>query len=96
MKQYFLIIHKPGSAWKEGEGFQNQDLMEHGAYIHNLFKQGKAIEGGPFLDDTGGMAIFIANDLEHAKELVKQDPAIIKGVFTADIRPWMRVDWENF
>lgn len=96
MEQYFLIIHIPGPAWKAGEGFQNQNLMEHGAYIHSLYKQGIVIEGGPFLDNSGGMAIFKATDMTHAEELVRQDPAIISGVFTADIRPWMRVNWENY
>lgn len=95
-KSYFLILHIPGPAWKEGEGFQNQNLMEHGKYIHSLYKQGIAIEGGPFLDNTGGLAIVTADDMAAAEEIVKNDPATISGVFTADIRPWLRVDWENF
>jgi len=96
MKNYFLIIHIPGPTCKEGEGFQNQNLMEHGAYIHSLYKEGIAIEGGPFLDNSGGMAIVSVDNLAQAEEIVKNDPAIKTGVFTADIRPWFRVDWENF
>ena len=96
MKQYFLIIHSPGPAWKVGEGFQNQNLMEHGGYIHSLYQKGIAIEGGPFLDDSGGMAIIMAEDAAQAEEIMNQDPALKSGVFTAELRPWMRVDWENF
>ena len=96
MKNYFLIIHRPGPAWVTGKGFYEQNLLAHGNYIHSLYKKGVAIEGGPFLDHSGGMAILAVDDLEQAKEIVNQDPAVIEGVFTAQIHPWMRVDWENF
>lgn len=43
MDNYFLIIHKPGPTWVEGKGFQEQKLMDHGAYIQNLFQQGIVI-----------------------------------------------------
>ena len=96
MTQYFLIIHRPGPAWIEGKGFQNQKLLDHGAYIHSLHQQGIAIEGGPFLDNTGGMAIIKVEDAAQAQEIIDQDPAIRTGVFTAELYPWLRVDWENF
>jgi uncharacterized protein YciI len=96
MKQYFLIIHRPGPAWIEGKGFQNQNLAGHGAYIHSLYQQGIVIEGGPFLDNSGGMAIITADDMAHAEEIMNQDPAVKTGVFTAEFHPWMRVDWETY
>ena len=40
MSKYFLILHTPGPEWIEGKGFQEQRLMEHGAYIHSLYEQG--------------------------------------------------------
>ena len=96
MERYFLIIHRPGPSWVEGEGFQNQNLSDHGLYIHSLYQQGIAIEGGPFLDHSGGLAIIKAADAAQAEEIMNQDPAIKTGVFTAELHPWMRVDWENY
>ncbi len=96
MSEYFLIIHRPGPAWVEGKGFHEQRLMEHGQYINSLYKNGKLVEGGPFLDHTGGMALINVDDREQAEKIVEQDPAIITGVFTAELHPWMRVDWENY
>ena len=96
MKQYFLIMHRPGPAWIEGKGFQEQKLLDHGKYIHSLYQQGDLIEGGPFLDHTGGMAIITAEDMDQAEEIMNQDPAVVTGVFNAEIRPWMRVDWESY
>jgi len=96
MKYYFLIIHRPGPAWIEGKGFYEQKLMDHGSYIHSLYEKGIVVEGGPFLDHKGGMAIIAVEDPDQANEIVAQDPAIIEGVFTAELHPWMRVDWENY
>jgi uncharacterized protein YciI len=93
---YFLIIHRPGPAWKAGEGFQNQNLLEHGAYIHSLYQQGIVIEGGPFLDHSGGMAIIQVEDHERAEQFIQEDPAVQTGVFTAALHPWLRVNWETY
>jgi len=96
MESYFLIIHKPGPAWMEGKGFHEQNLMEHGSYIHSLHEKGVLLEGGPFLDHSGGMALIAAENLVAAGKIVDQDPAVKSGIFSAEIRPWMRVDWENY
>jgi len=96
VKKYFLILHKPGPAWIEGQSFMNQKLMEHGAYIHSLYQQGIAIEGGPFLDDSGGLAIITAEDEAEAEAIMNQDPAIKMGVFVAELHPWFRVNWETY
>ena len=96
MNEHYLIIHKPGPTWIKGKGFHEQNLLEHGAYIHSLYQQGIAIEGGPFLDHSGGMAIIKVNDRAQADEIIKNDPAIISGVFTAELHPWMRVNWESY
>lgn len=96
MKKYFLIRHRPGPAWIQGKGFQHQRLMDHGAYIHSLYEKGILIEGGPFLDNSGGMAIITAADAAEAEEIMNTDPAVQSGVFTAELTPWMRVDWGNY
>ena len=96
MNSFFLIIHKPGPAWIEGKGFHEQNLLEHGSYIHSLFQEEILLEGGPFLDHSGGMALIRVKNLEQALEIVAQDPAVKSGVFTAEIHPWMRVNWENY
>ena len=96
MNQYFLIIHLPGPAWIEGKSFQHQNLLEHGEYIHNLYQRGILLEGGPFLDNTGGMALIQVDEAAQAEEIINNDPAVIAGVFTAKLHPWMRVNWDTY
>jgi uncharacterized protein YciI len=94
--KYFLILHKPGPAWVDGQGFQDQDLRKHGAYIHRQYQSGVVIEGGPFLDHTGGMAIIKVETTAQAEAFIREDPAVKTGVFVAELHPWMRVDWETY
>ena len=96
MSQYFLILHTPGPEWIQGEGFQNQRLMDHGSYIHSQYQKGVVIEGGPFLDNSGGLAIIKVDDVAQAEEFIRQDPAVQTGVFEAELRPWLRVNWETY
>ncbi|MDH3944371.1 MAG: YciI family protein [Anaerolineae bacterium] len=92
----FFIRHIPGPAWIEGKGFHEQPLREHGNYINSLHKQGILLEGGPFLDNEGGLAIIQVENEEQAQKIVAEDPAITSGVFTAELHPWLRVDWESY
>lgn len=96
MSETYLILHTPGPAWIDGKGFQEQPLLDHGAYMHNLYQQGILIEGGPFSDHSGGMAIIKVENREQAEGIVDEDPALVRGVFTAELRPWLQVDWENY
>ncbi|MDH5507524.1 MAG: YciI family protein [Anaerolineae bacterium] len=95
MKTYF-IRHLPGPAWIAGKGFAEQSLLEHGSYIHRLYQQGILLEGGPFLDDQGGLAIIQVESQAQAEQIVAEDPAVVSGIFTAELHPWMRVNWETY
>lgn len=96
MKQHFLILYSPGPAWKKDHGIGGEDLMAHGDYMHSLHQQNILIEGGPFMDDSGGMTLITVDDKAQAESIVAKDPAVINGVFTAVLRPWMRVNWETY
>ncbi|MDH5404548.1 MAG: YciI family protein [Candidatus Heimdallarchaeota archaeon] len=88
MKKYFTIIYSKGPNWKEGEGWQNQSLMDHGQYMSVLFNEGKLILGGPFDDNTGGQSVLNVDTLEEAQEILDKDPGVLSGVFNGTIHPW--------
>jgi uncharacterized protein YciI len=86
--QTFAILYEPGPNWIKGEPFSKQDLMEHAQYMQKLLDNSKLMLGGPFTDNSGGMAIITVDNSDAAEDVMKNDPAVVKGVFTAKVRPW--------
>lgn len=94
--QRFVILYHPGGAWAKGKPVWDQDLGAHAQYMLHLRRSNKLVMGGPFTDDSGGLAIIDAADRAEAKSILAADPAVRKDVFKADLRPWMPVDWDHF
>ena len=86
--QIFAILYAPGPNWIKGKPIFEQDLQEHGQYMAKLLDQGHLELGGPFTDSSGGMAIITAKDNDEAADILKNDPGVTKGIFTATLRPW--------
>lgn len=87
-RQLFLFIYRPGPAWVAGRPMAQQDLRAHAAYHSQLVRDGRSVAGGGFVGLEGGMAIVRAADLAEAQLMLDRDPAIMNGVFAADIRHW--------
>ena len=65
-----------------------QDMKAHAAYHAELVREGRSVAGGAYVGRDGGMAIVRATDLAEAQAMLKADPAIQNGVFSAEIRQW--------
>lgn len=96
MKKLFLIFFSPGAAWIEGKSIFEQPLDDHVNFIHQLYRQGKVTMAGPFADGTGGLTIMMAESEAEARELIEQDPDVIRGIIRPEIRPWFPIDWEEY
>jgi uncharacterized protein YciI len=96
MAEHYLVVYSCGPAWIAGKPFHEQKLLAHGNYMHSLYTKGILLEGGPFTDSSGGMALIVVQDKQQAEDILSRDPAIVDGVFTAALRPWMRVDWATY
>lgn len=84
----FVIIFKPGPKWIPGETVFKQPLATHAHYMQMLYEQGKLLYAGPFLDDSGGLAIVkVASDSE-LRELIAREPATLDQIFVAEVHPW--------
>jgi uncharacterized protein YciI len=94
-KSTFIVIYKPGAAWLAGKPLAEQPVREHGKYMLDLFSTGSLKFAGPFLDDTGGAAVFEAPGEAEAKAIVANDPAVVSQVFVAELHPWRLMEWEK-
>lgn len=91
----YAVIYEVGRGWLMGKPLAEQPLAEHGEWLRYLYQQGILIEGGPYLDDSGGLALIRAEDIDAAWEIVEQDPAVINEVFVPEVHPWFQGKWGN-
>ena len=84
----YLLVYERGPAWIEGKPIHEQKLGEHVVYIRGLIDNGKVVAGGPFGDESGGMAIVRAESLAEAEAMLAADPALTNGTFKGRVRQW--------
>lgn len=87
-RQLFLFLYRPGPAWRAGRPMREQDLRAHGAYHARLLAEGRGFAGGGYVGEDGGLAIVRAAGLDEARAMLAADPAIVNGVFVAELRQW--------
>lgn len=61
---------------------------EHFAYLKKAFAQGKLSLAGRCLNGEFGIVIFQADSEKQAEEFMKNDPAVNKGIMTAELHPF--------
>jgi uncharacterized protein YciI len=84
----FVIIYRPGPAWEDGKDIFDQQLDGHEEYIHGLFLASKVRMGGPFTDNAGGLALIDVQSEQEAIEIIDNDPAVARGVFSTELHPY--------
>ena len=76
------------NTWTDRE---NAVVDEHFTYLQQLLAWGKLILAGRTLDSldkTFGIAIFRASSQEEAQKIMENDPAVRKGLMTAELFPY--------
>ena len=68
---------------------ESEIVGEHFAYLQGLLAEGKLIVAGRTQTDAPvGICIYYADSLEQAQQIAQNDPAVVKGVFHADVHPY--------
>lgn len=72
-----------GVAFREQPG-----VRAHRDFMARLHRDGVLLLGGPFLDDSGGLAVV---NLPHAEAqaLAATDPGVRSGLLQVTVRPWL-------
>ena len=87
-RELFLFLYRPGPAWVAGRPMNQQNLRPHAEYHAMLVREGRSVAGGGFVGREEGMAIVRAANLAEAEAMLAADPAIVNGVFAAELRQW--------
>lgn len=89
LKPYFLCLMRKGPNWDVPDG--HEDLMpQQLAFLRRQTEAGRIVATGPVLDqadDLMGISIVSAANLEQARKIVDEDPAVKAGRLKAEIRP---------
>lgn len=64
----------------------------HLTRLEKLETSGRLLLAGPFEDKSGSLIVFEADSLEAAKDFAKNDPYVIKGIFSSyEVKPFKKV-----
>ncbi|SFS90858.1 YciI family protein [Marininema halotolerans] len=64
---------------------------EHLSYLEALNQAGQIVGYGRFVDGTGGMIIYRGETEEEVKRYALEDPYIVKGARTLELKEWAMV-----
>jgi uncharacterized protein len=86
---FFAVIYKPGSTWEPGLPFHGQaGVHHHRDFLAEQYKAETLVFGGPFLDDSGGLAVFQVASREQLEKILQSDRAVQSGLLDYEVRPY--------
>jgi len=81
--KYFAAIQSALDADKTATARQ-----AHIDYLDRMLAAGKIHLKGRFPDGSGGLTIYRADTLEEGRALAENDPYVLSGARTLDLREW--------
>jgi uncharacterized protein YciI len=89
MGEFVCILTPPRQSFVEDITDAEREIMSrHFAYLEALLEQGRLVLAGPSLGPVFGISVFEADDLEHARRIVADDPAVSSGLQKAEVSPF--------
>jgi uncharacterized protein YciI len=86
---WFVLMHSPGLKWDQKLSFFDQvGIEQHRTFMSDLLEAGDMVMGGPFLDNSGGMAILKVESIDAALAIANRDPAVQAGILKVDVKSW--------
>jgi uncharacterized protein YciI len=87
LKPYFLALFRPGERWNQTEGAEDLPARQL-AFLRAQFEAGIYRAAGPITDGAvSAIAIIEAEDIEAAKQIAEQDPAVIAERLVVEVHP---------
>jgi hypothetical protein len=85
-----MIIYSQGPNWRDEVSLHDQpSIPEHAVYGQQ--HQHLIVLAGPFTDGSGGAVVIDVESEQEARAFVDQDPAVLSGVFSYQIKQWSTV-----
>lgn len=89
MRDYVVLFRPIRDGFKTDPTEDELEIIrEHYYFLLGLRQEGRLTVAGPTRDRSFGIAIFQAESDEHAQSTIDDDPAVVKGVFSAEIHSY--------
>jgi uncharacterized protein YciI len=91
MAAYYVGLLKRGAERSRGDKAADANLQaEHIASLERRWREGTLVGAGPVIDggDLRGILIITSGDLDRARAIAGDDPAVRAGRLTVDVHPW--------
>ena len=88
--QHYLIIYRPPRATFAEDITEEESAVigDHFDYLKRLHEEGQLVLAGRTEDASMGLFIFEADDRAAAERIMRDDPAVKGGVFSAELHPY--------
>jgi uncharacterized protein YciI len=84
----FTVIYRRGAGWDAKGPFRDQPgISGHARFLSDQLASGRLRLGGPFADDTGGVALYDADDASALDAILQTDPTIVSGLMDFEMHP---------
>ncbi len=68
---------------------KSRDLRpQHLAFLDEMTHRGNIFARGPFTDGAGGLVIYIAESLDEATKIARNDPYVHQGARSLEVHEW--------
>jgi len=85
-REFIIKLEPPRPNFNENTTEEEKRIIgEHFTYLQTLLDEGTLVFAGRCDDATFGLIILESDSLENAKQVMKNDPAVKAGVFSAEI-----------
>lgn len=81
MNKYLVFIQRKST-------FQGDAIPSHREYLQNLRQEGTLVKAGAFVDQTGGAYLIQAENIDHARQVVQQDPMFVENECIYKVKEW--------
>ncbi|WP_432666389.1 YciI family protein [Wukongibacter baidiensis] len=71
----------------EENEFGSKDYDDHIEYLQGIASE-RFFLGGGFVNQTGGMIIYKAKNIEEAHLIAKKDPLILRNLYSYELVEW--------
>jgi uncharacterized protein YciI len=84
----FTVVYRRGPRWDAELSFREQPgVAGHARFLSEQLSAGRLRLGGPFADDTGGVALYDADDASALDAILRTDPTIVSGLMEFELHP---------